>query len=578
MSAEQQLDPAAYGVRDDDHIAPRLERMRSLRSAWGVLAPSGLVENADEIGATGRALTDHLSAIVKSHSDVSDTGLAGIDNLLAEFETSIRHVATNVPVSALRSALPGLRGEDRRGLSDLLDLLIGDSYGSQDDIAERIGAIDYLITLLCTHGAERGAVRFDPVTLTERLSALCAQNDTPDDLRLADVEGEFFAAANLDTEELREEHRQRTLRGRKVEIGALYFAPRVLRAIVTYNAALLARVADELLESADWGTIDDVPSAAAEAASVFDSKSLRTLATAVHRRLREEAQQPTPIDRIAWALDFDYLAPNERKALESDGLATPDDPLGTVVLIGLLCRSVAVLSIDLQDAGLPPDQLTGPWVDELNTLFQEEINRYISDDAYKVACALSELKNKFLLEPLADHLRGERAAERAAKLPPPRPSASPREESAAEQPKRENARELVREALTADDEKTDAGFDFMAVPWASIGQGIVLAATLLAGVWYFARQDVDLNRMNASQLAQLSPYLEAGKRDGEGAGRSFVGEIADTWLTLPSDEREMMAEELVDRLRAQGMQQVMIYDADRRVRIQALGSQPIRVL
>jgi len=578
VSAEQQLDPAAYGVRDDDHIAPRLERMRSLRSAWGVLAPSGLVENADEIGATGRALTDHLSAIVKSHSDVSDTGLAGIDNLLAEFETSIRHVATNVPVSALRSALPGLRGEDRRGLSDLLDLLIGDSYGSQDEIAERIGAIDYLITLLCTHGAERGAVRFDPVTLTERLSALCAQNDTPDDLRLADVEGEFFAAANLDTEELREEHRQRTLRGRKVEIGALYFAPRVLRAIVTYNAALLARVADELLESADWGTIDDVPSAAAEAASVFDSKSLRALATAVHRRLREEAQQPTPIDRIAWALDVDYLAPNERKALESDGLATPDDPLGTVVLIGLLCRSVAVLSIDLQDAGLPPDQLTGPWVDELNTLFQEEINRYISDDAYKVACALSELKNKFLLEPLADHLRGERAAERAAKLPPPRPSASPREESAAEQPKRENARELVREALTADDEKTDAGFDFMAVPWASIGQGIVLAATLLAGVWYFARQDVDLNRMNASQLAQLSPYLEAGKRDGEGAGRSFVGEIADTWLTLPSDEREMMAEELVDRLRAQGMQQVMIYDADRRVRIQALGSQPIRVL
>jgi len=578
VSAEAQLDPAAYGVRDDDHITPRLERLRSLRSAWGVLAPAGLAEDADEIGATGRALTDHLSAIVKSHSDVSDTGLAGIDNLLAEFETSIRHVATSVPVSALRSALPGLRDEDRRGLSDLLDLLIGDSRSSQDDIAERIGAIDYLITRLCTHGAEHGAVRFDPVTLTDRLSALCAQSDTPDELRLAGVEGEFFAAANLDAEELREEHRQRTLRGRKVEIGALYFAPRVLRAIVTYNAALIARVADELLESSDWGTIDDVPSAAADAASVFDSKPLRALAAAVHRRLRDEAQQPTPIDRIAWALDVDYLAPNETKALESDALATPDDPLGTVVLIGLLCRSVAVLSIDLQEAGLPPDQLTGPWVDELNTLFQEEINRYISDDAYKVACALSELKNKFLLEPLADHLRGERATERAAKLPPPRPSASPREESAAEEPKRENARELVREALTADDEETDAGFDFMAVPWTRIGQGVVLAATLLAGVWYFTRQEVDLNRMNASQLAQLSPYLEAGKRDGDGAGRSFVGEIADAWLTLPPNEREMMAEELVDRLRAQGMQQVMIYDADRRVRIQALGSQPTRVL
>ncbi|GEM_PF-6449051 len=578
MSAEAQLDAATDGLLDDEQITPRLERLRSLRSAWGVLAPAGLVADADEIGATGRALTDHLSAIVKSHSDVSDAALAGIDNLLAEFEASIRHVATNVPVSALRSALPGLRDEDRRGLCDLLDLLIGDTYGSERDIAERIGAIDYLVTLLCTHGAERGAVRFDPVTLTERLSALCAQHDAPDDPRLADVEGEFFAAANLDAEELREELRQRTLRGRKVEIGALYFAPRVLRAIVTYNAALLARVADELLESADWGAIDEAPSAAAEATSVFDSEPLRALAAAVHRRLREEAQQPTPIDRIAWALDFDYLAPNESKAIESGALATPEDPLGTVVLIGLLCRSVAVLSIDLQDAGLPPDQLTGPWVDELNALFQEEINRYISDDAYKVACALSELKNKFLLEPLADHLRGERAAERAAKLPPPRPRSRPNEEPAAEEPKRENARELVREALTADDEEADAGFDFMAMPWARIGQGVVLAAALLAGVWYFLQRDVDLDRMNASQLAQLSPYLEAGKRDGEGAGRSFVGEIADAWLTLPPSEREMIAEDLVERLRAQGMQQVMIYDGDRRVRIQALGSQPTRVL
>ena len=114
-------------------------------------------------------------------------------------------------------------------------------------------------------------------------------------------------------------------------------------------------------------------------------------------------------------------------------------------------------------------------------------------------------------------------------------------------------------------------------PGGGAATGLVTGQTeQLAGK--LVQLDVDLDRMNASQLAQLSPYLEAGKRDGEGAGRSFVGEIADTWLTLPPNEREMIAEDLVDRLRAQGMQQVMIYDADRRVRIQALGSQPTRVL
>ena len=39
-----------------------------------------------------------------------------------------------------------------------------------------------------------------------------------------------------------------------------------------------------------------------------------------------------------------------------------------------------------------------------------------------------------------------------------------------------------------------------------------------------------------------------------------------------------IAEQIIDRLRAAGMQQVMIFDDDDQVRIQALGSQPVRVL
>ena len=574
MSAE--TSPNAEPAQDDA-LAPRLARLSDLRSAWGVLAPAGIVEHADEIGATGRALTEHLSTIIDSRSDVSPSALAGIDNLLSEFETSIRHVATGVPVGQLRSALPGFRDEDRRSLLHLLDLLVGPDFAGASGIEERIGAIDYLVTLLCTHGAERGSVRFDPVTLTERLSALCQTHDDPDDPRLAEIEGEFFAAANLDAEELREELRQRTLRQRKAELGALYFAPRVLRAIVTYNAALLARVEDELLDSADWGDVGAAPvrTSETEPTSVFESAPLRAVAEAVRRRLADGSPEPTPTDRIAWALDFDYLTDNERQSLQSPALATADDPLGTAVLIGLLCRSVAVLGIDLQDADLPPDQLSGPWVDELGVVFQNEINQNIANDAYKVACALSELKNKFLLEPLAEHLRGERAAKREESLPPQRERKAP---NAAEAP-RENARDLVREALHADDEKvTPARVRLMEIPWARVAQGLALAAAIGVGLWLYLERDGDLDRLGREQLAAVSPYLESGRRDAAGTGRSFVGEITDAWLALPDAEREASAQDIVSRLRASGMQQVMIYDDDRRVRIQALGSQPVRVL
>ena len=80
MSAE--TNPSLEPIRDE-LLAPRQGRLRGLRSAWSVLAPAGLVDDADEIGATGRALTGHLSTIAESHSDVSPAALAGIDNLLA---------------------------------------------------------------------------------------------------------------------------------------------------------------------------------------------------------------------------------------------------------------------------------------------------------------------------------------------------------------------------------------------------------------------------------------------------------------------------------------------------------------
>ena len=111
-----------------------------------------------------------------------------------------------------------------------------------------------------------------------------------------------------------------------------------------------------------------------------------------------------------------------------------------------------------------------------------------------------------------------------------------------------------------------------------LARGMCLIAAIVVGAWLFLERDGDLDRLGRDQLTAVSPYLESGRRDAAGTGRSFVGELDEAWIALPADEREAIAGEIVDRLRAQGMQQVMIYDDDRRVRIQALGSQPMRVL
>jgi hypothetical protein len=572
MSAEHRPDASLDLESHDEQLAPRIERLRRLRSAWSLLAPAGASTGAAEIGETGRAVTDHLQTIVSSRSDVTGAALIGIDTLLSEFETSIQHVATSIPVSQLRSSLPVCRESDRRGLLDLLDVLIAEDKGLSGRIEDRIGPIDYLITLACTRDTRSGNIQFDPVTLPERLAALCLAADDAEDPRLAEIEAEFFAAANLDAEDLRAELQQRALRKLKIALGRSYFAPRVLRSIVTYNTALVARVADEILESSDWGEIEN--ETLPPVGSVFECEAVLLLADAVRRRARGKDAAPNAIDRIAWTLDFEYLADNEQKALCEDALATKEDPLGTAILLGLVSRSLAVLSVELQDVGIAPDTVSDIWVPELSELFQKEINRYIAEDAYKVACALSELKNKFLLSPLPEQHR-----------PPRAPSASSRTRASERKPTRgptEDARSLVLEALEkdrSDGNERASQISIQQLPWPAIARrALAVSLAALLAFALLSDRNPDLDRMSADQLEAISPYLEAGRRSGEGHGLTFVGEINPAWRTLPVEERERIAVDLVDRLRAEGIQQVMIYDERDQIRIQALGTQSTRVL
>lgn len=611
----------------------RLERLRSLRSAFGALAPSAVTAAGREIAEAGRALTQRLAQAKREAGPLSSIALTQIDTALDAFESTMRRLACGVAVAQLRSTLPGRMGNDRRSVLDLLDLLLGDGIDDARELSDRIGSIDYLITLLCTHGARRhGIVAHDPTCLTPRLSALCARLDGCDESRASEIATEFFAAASMDTDRVREEIQRRSLRQRKIELGPIFFAPRILRAVVTYNAAQLERVTDAILDAGNWGLVenDSASDTTPESPeiSVFASTRLRRIASAVRQRLRG-GEGPDSAERcIAFALDLESLEPSELEALEKESVGSNEDPIGTAILVGLLCRSLAVLSIDLQSLGLAADEVSDVWVEELDARFRQEIEEKLANDAYKQACALTELKNKFLFAPLADRLREEhvlthsviRKSKPAADATSPTSSSPAASETAGGRPagpaattkrgtpsspasanapgerpapttparaarpaRREHARDLVREALDVDRLGREKSATAKATVRSGSGPRIAQAAVALIAIavganLYLTRSGRDLQPLSREQLGSVSSYLVEGHRNGEGRGPGFVGTLDDRWKSLPHDGRQTEAEELVLRLREHGLQQVMVYDLDRTLRIQAVGSQPVRAL
>jgi hypothetical protein len=348
----------------------------------------------------------------------------------------------------------------------------------------------------------------------------------------------------------------------------------MLRAIVTYNAALMQCAEAKVWDARDWGgNAESTP--AISNVSVFESEPLRSLQEALLRRLHDGAPETNPVGRVVWALDLDYLNAGDKALLMTGSIPSPESLQGTIVLIGLVCRSLTILSIELQDIGISPDQVSDHWVKELDELLKIEANQQIASDAYEKACALSEMRNKFLFAPMVDMHRQDRET---APKPRPSPSVSASNKRSA----RNTAKNRVNEALTqhAQPHSTqrkgrggvDGGRD---LSWRVIVPAC--AAVLVCGLvglhlLGFNILNGDLDRYRGSDLERVSPHLVRGHRNGNGAGPAFVGTIDDAWLGLGTDERRAAAENLVAALHDQGVSQVMIYDDDDQLRIQALGS------
>jgi len=548
----------------DESLLGLFERFRALRSAWGALAPSGLSGEKRALVETGRALSKALTELAQGPPATGeDTAIAALDARLEEFEREMRDVALAVSLTQLRATLPERLTADRRGVLDLLDLLLGAEIRGLDGTRARLPTLDYLITLLCT-GADPQAPLQDPVTLTHRLHQLCERSTVDYDPQLPALEAEFYAAAELQEADLRDEVEQRTLRRHKMELEKNYFAPRALRAIVTYNAALMRRIGEDVLSSQDWGSLPSMDASGA-GASMFERPALAKLAAALRRRAAGGPPTHDPFDRIAWCLDLSDLTAAEREALLSESTGHREGLEGTTILFGLLCRAAVVLEEEFPAIGIDPTELSGAWSQELTDLLQQEVNRRIASD-YRGASALTDLKSRFLTHVGSGRIRARRAVQPSIQL----------SEDASERPG-ESATQMAKHALQSLREEvvTPGWRDW---PWARIaragaGAMLVLVAGVLVDTVVWGRGSV-----GRAELAQMSPFLAHGKRSDKGTGTAFAGTLDDDWSELAPAKQEEAAGALVRSLRERGVREIMVYDGHHRLRIQALGDQRARIV
>ena len=520
----------------EDAPRDRSERVQALRSAWGVLEAAGL------------------------SAEPSRAALASADAPLDLLEREIRELASELPIDRLRVTVADCLLVDRCAVLDLLDLVIGAEHDALEGIAARIPALDVLITLSCAVGNPYGRLH-DPIQLTDQLQRLCERSAVDyAAARLPELEAEFYAAANLSDAEPSDENEHRALRLRKIELGPSFFVPGVLRAIVTYNAALLRRSEGAASISRDAEVVQ-MPHAPAASGSLFERPAVPKLAEALRRRAAGQRPALDPIDRIAWCLDLNDLTDAEREALLSESTGRTEGLAGTTVLLGLLCRSAVVLDEEFPAIGIATHELTGEWSRELAELLQQEVNRYIATD-YSRASMLTELKSRFLTVTRPNQ-RTRRVAQTQMTIG---------------EPAEERSGASERPPSRAKKEPEPAKARWREWPWAATARAG--AAGLFAVVALLALVDLvwSEGRVRGAELEQLSPYLSHGKRSEAGAGTAFRGTLDDSWFSLEPARQQDAADALVAALRERGARDVMVYDDDGRLCIQALGAQPARIV
>jgi len=569
------------GMLSPDALAGDLRdlvlRLESLEAVWRVIAVLGIPPEAQHVVFGVDGLRTELMQLPADPEGRDPAKLPKLDMLLRALESETRGLAREIPVAKLRQILPSQFPEHRSDVLALLNVLLPDRDELDARSQGHLAALDYLITVLCTGGPDwNGRALQDPVSLTPRLCALCdeiAEEDTAYDIEA--VAAEFRDSPGADPTVTVDHDELRAIRRRKRELGAYYFDPSVLRAIVAYNAARNLCIDQGGHDSREWGSHSNRATQVGASTSVFETEVLPALGDALTRRANQEPPTPSAVDRLAWCLGLEELGAFERTSVTRGDVGTLRNIEGTAVLVGLLHGVSVVVEDELPSIGIGPDQLGPDWLRELDAALKKAVHERIAADGYKDACELSEYRIRF-----TESLRGGEEPETRPVAPAvvlPKPNTVRWDRKEPEQTAKPLKRKNKGRAATLEPTMRP-----VAKPWTLTRIKGVIAVVGLVGAIGFATYTAffsgDLARFSGSQLVEISPYLVKGARNERGSGSAFVGTIDTAWMQLTPDEQARASADLVEAVRGFGVRSVMIYDRDGNLRIQSLGPGEPRIV
>ena len=560
--ASGRAQPKTALARSDYDLRGCFGRHRALASTWNVFPALGIASEDHYISNAIASLRSELEGYAEiSPIRHDESALPKVISCIDSLESELRSMISEVSLDQMRTALPAQVQKDRASVVALLDLLLDSVITRTEHGAACTSTIDFVITMLCTNGGRSESI-VDPLTLSPKLYGLCEIARESEDPRIPEIVAKFLAAAD--------DIASSNLSQCKAELAELYFVPDVLRVVVAYNAALwYDPAADVPVASESEDDVEEIYESQLST-TVFVSSILPKLGEALRRRSAGEEPKKNAVDRIAWRLDLNLPTEDERRALLSPLIGRSDELLGTAILIGLLCREVEGFEDDFEKIGATSALLRGEWTREISEALKREVDQLIVSNHYESACAISDLRGKFLLSLVTEEEREIYAPSR------------PNSEEVEAKRLREELSDLARKAAVGDTAKASVRpveRDNMR-RHLMMSVGSVVAALVVFAVTAFVMLNPDdgLQRMESGELALVSPYLDTGERSLEGSGRTFVGTVHRDWGLLEQDIQQVLAEEIVDALRAKGVREIMIYDGDDALRIQALGTSAVKLL
>lgn len=398
-------------------IVARVRRFATLRAAQRALSPS--VRSPETLPALAplRSLRNQLQALMaavesRDKGEATDATLDSFeaDMALDGYARQLRLVADGVGLPQLRASLPELAKEQRDEVVALLDLLIEEDEG----LEARMPVIDYLITLLCVvRQGESWSMIVDPPNVSEGTRARSLGAPPCD----SELQNEIFKRFLNATEQLKAGGNADSVLGDmrryKLEIGAYFFAPEIMRCLVSYNlevrshreaqiSAIRAMDREVDLDPIAAGRPPETATPSAPPGAppkALGADGIAAIEAAIGQRIAGREPAAGTAGEIADRIDVAGLPPEVSEAFRSDGTSNVQALIRRIAVLGLVAEKHAELETQRVALGIG-DGFFEEQLLEVSERVRRETNDLIANNGYDHARILSDLQSRYLFNPL----------------------------------------------------------------------------------------------------------------------------------------------------------------------------------